>query len=50
MTLLILLAVLLDFEESSVSLELEELEESDDVEDPIISASTPGCDSSSMTC
>ncbi len=43
-------AVVLDADEASVSLPSEELVESEELDEPSISARTPGCDSSSMTC
>lgn len=51
-TLLMRLAVVLDPEDLtlSLSLPLDELDELDEVEEPSISAKTPGCDSSSITC
>lgn len=49
-TLFMRLAVVFDPEEPSVSLPLDELEVSEELEDPSISARTPGCDSSSITC
>lgn len=51
-TRLIRLAVVLDLDDASVSLALlpDELDEPDELEDPSISANTPGWDSSSITC
>lgn len=49
-TRLIRLAVVLDLEDPSVSLLLDELPELEELEECSISASTPGCDSSSITC
>lgn len=43
-------AVVFELEDPSESLELEELDELDEVDEPNISASTPGWDSSSITC
>lgn len=47
---LIRFAVVFDPDEASVSLPSEGLEESEELDEPSISARTPGCDSSSMTC
>lgn len=44
------LAVVFDPDEASVSLPPDELEESEELDEPSMSARTPGCDSSSMTC
>jgi hypothetical protein len=51
-TLLIHLAVVLEDDDASVSLALppDELDEPDEIDEPSISASTPGWDSSSITC
>lgn len=49
-TRLIRFAVVRDPEEPSESLPLEELDEPEELEDSSISASTPGWDSSSITC
>lgn len=47
---LIRFAVVFEPDEASVSLLSDELEESEELEDPSMSASTPGYDSSSITC
>lgn len=49
-TLRIRFAVVWDPDDPSVSLPLEELEVSEELEDPSISARMPGCDSSSILC
>lgn len=49
-TRLIRPAVVCEPDEESESLELEELESLEELEDPIMSANTPGCDSSSIMC
>ena len=48
--LLMRFAVVFDPDEPSESLLLEEVEESEELELPSISARSPGCDSSSITC